>query len=248
MLRTVICDDEQPALDLLGDLLVQTGDVELLGAYQNAADALGVINNGGVDLAFFDVEMPELSGVEAASEITAEPKPLLVFATAHPEYAVDAFGIDAIDFVLKPFDSERIAKSVQKAERMLALIKASGDATDQLASKTEAGDTSDVLKINDGGSIYFVPLNEIIWIEAAGDYSVIHRLEKELAVRRTISSLETELAESGFFRVHRSHIIAKEHVSSVRRLAKGEAEFSLSNGITVRSSRSYGEKVSALTS
>ena len=248
MLKTIICDDEQPALDFLSDMLSQSGQIDLVGMFKSAEDALTQINAGGVDLAFFDVEMPELSGVDAVSKITIEPKPLLVFATAHPEYAVEAFGIDAMDFVLKPFDEQRIAKSVEKAARMLTLIQSSSEAANQLEQKVAGEDVSDVLKIVDGGTVYFVPLKDIIWIEAAGDYSVIHRADKELAVRRTISSLEAELSPVGFFRVHRSHIVSKDHVLSLRRMAKGEAEIELSNKLTVRSSRSYSEKVEALTS
>ena len=248
MLKTLICDDEQPALELLADMLGHIETVDLVGTYQSAEDAVLAINAGGIDLAFFDVEMPELSGVDAVAQITVEPKPLLIFATAHPEYAVDAFGIDAIDFVLKPFDESRIEKSVQKAVRMLMLIHSASEAANQLDPKPESDDVSDVLKVVDGGSVYFVTLKDIIWIEAAGDYSVIHRRDKELAVRRAISSLEAELDAESFIRIHRSHIVSKEHVSSIRRMAKGDAEIELSNGVTVRSSRSYSEKVEQLTS
>lgn len=247
MLKTIICDDEVPALELLGDMLRITNEVDLLGSYQSASEAITAINHGGVDLAFFDIEMPELAGVEAVAAIKVDPKPLVIFATAHPEYAVDAFGIDAIDFVLKPFDEDRIAKAVGKATRMVSLIRASGEVSDQMISEATHSDVEDVLKVQDGPSVYFVPFKDIIWIEAAGDYSVIHRLDRELAVRKTISSLESDLSGAGFCRIHRSHIVSIEHVSSVKRMAKGEAEIKMTNGVVVRSSRSYSHIVEALT-
>ena len=230
MLKTVICDDEPPALEFLADMLNEIRDVDLVGAFLSASEALAAINAGGIDIAFFDVEMPELSGVEAVTRITVEPKPLLIFATAHPEYAVDAFGIDAIDFFLKPFDEARLAKAIEKASRMHALIRSSNE---HAVEPVESGERKDVLKVRDGGSFHFIPLSAIIWIEAAGDYSVIHHDGRELAIRKTLSSLEEELDDRRFCRVHRSSIVSKDHVASVKRLAKGEAEISLDNGVIV---------------
>lgn len=226
-------------------MLRENGEIELVGAYLSATEALAAINSGGVDLAFFDVEMPELTGVQAAAGISFDPKPLLIFATAHPEYAVEAFGIDAIDFVLKPFDQARITKAIQKASRMLALIRS---ADQDAGEPIESGERKNVLKVKDGGSYHFVPLEDILWIEAAGDYSVIHRAGRELAIRQTISSLGAALDGGQFFRVHRSHIVSKRHVVSVKRLAKGEAEISLTNGVIIKSSRSYADAVRSLTS
>jgi len=243
MLKTIICDDEPPALDLLADMLSENSEIDLVGTFLSAAEALTSINAGGIDLAFFDVEMPELSGVEAVTKITVDPKPLLIFATAHPEYAVDAFGIDAIDFVLKPFDEPRIAKAIQKASRMLALIHSANEHADE---PLESGERKGVLKVKDGGSFHFVPLETILWIEAAGDYSVIHHNGRELAIRKTLSSLQEELDGRQFCRVHRSSIVSKSHVASVKRLAKGETEISLDNGVVVKSSRSYSDAVASL--
>jgi len=170
MMKTVICDDEVPALDLICSMVKETGKVEVVAACQSALEALDIINQGGIDLAFFDIEMPELSGVMAASKISVEPKPLLVFATAHSEYAVDAFGIDAIDYVLKPLDQDRISKSVVKAERLMRMIKERSVSSLDRSPAIERPSNEEVLKIKDGGSIHFIPLRDITWIEAAGDY------------------------------------------------------------------------------
>ena len=122
MLKTIVCDDEAPAVELMEGMLRDTGQVAIEGTYLSVREAIDRINQGGIDLAVLDIEMPELSGVEASTQITADPKPLIVFATAHPEYAVEAFGIDAIDYILKPFDQVRVEKAVEKAARMHRLI------------------------------------------------------------------------------------------------------------------------------
>ncbi len=247
-MKTVICDDELPALDLICSMLKETGKVEVVAACQSALEAIDIINRGGIDLAFFDVEMPELSGVVAASKISVEPKPLLVFATAHPEYAVDAFGIDAIDYVLKPLDQDRITKSVEKARRLSRMIRERSVSSLQGAEMSEKSSTDEVLRIKDGGSIHFIPLRDISWIEAAGDYSLLHRPNAEVAVRRTISSLEADLPQTRFVRVHRSSIVSIPHIREVKLLAKGEAVIKLIDSTLVRASRSYRKVVAEFAS
>jgi len=188
MLRTVVCDDEKPALELMESLLEDTGSVNIVLATQSIVSALERINQGGVDLIIFDIDMPRLTGVEAAQEITATPNPLLVFTTAHPEYAVEAFGVDAIDYVLKPLTPERIAHAVDKAVRMHALIAASETVPDQELPEThESG--PEVLKVKDMGNVYFVPFSEVTSIEAAGDYSLVHTADRDYAMRKAIRTL-----------------------------------------------------------
>ncbi len=245
MLRTIICDDEAPALELMKAMLLDTGSIAVEGAFASAREAVERINAGGIDLAVFDIEMPELSGVEAAAGILADPKPLLVFATAHPEYAVEAFGIDAIDYILKPLDPNRVSKAVEKAERLHRLIAESELDTVPEEEGTRADQLS-MLRIRDAGRFYFIPQEDVIWIEAAGDYSLLHTEEKEAAVRRPIKLLENELPADVFVRVHRSAIISVPHIREIRMMQKGEAQILLANDITVRASRSYRDVVQKL--
>ncbi|MEZ5954765.1 MAG: LytTR family DNA-binding domain-containing protein [Hyphomonas sp.] len=245
MLRTIVCDDEAPALELIESMLRDTGEVSIEGAYLSILDAIDRINAGGIDLAVLDVEMPELTGVEASERILAYPKPLIVFATAHPEYAVEAFGIDAIDYVLKPFDRHRIAKAVEKAIRLHTLIEESEQEVQDEGEDSRA-DPPAMLRIRDAGRYYFIPHGDVLWIEAAGDYSLLHTREKEAAIRRTIKSLENDLPEERFVRVHRSSIVSVEHIREIRMLHKGEAQIILTDDTIVRSSRSYREVIQKL--
>lgn len=246
MLKTVICDDELPALELLTAVLADTGQVDVITACQSIDVALAAINRGGVDLVVLDIEMPLLSGVDAYGRITAQPKPLVIFATAHPEYAVDAFGIDAIDYILKPIDPERVQKAVEKAVRLRRLISERNNALPLNADERRPADLSGVLQIKDAGRVYFVPHAEIVWIEAAGDYSILHTLKKEITVRVTIKALESELPPRRFARVHRSTVISTGNIREIKTLPKGEAEILLNDGVAIRTSRSYRDVVRAL--
>jgi len=246
MLKTVLCDDELPALELMSSMLIETGDVDLVAACQSVREALDVINRGGIDLIVFDIEMPELSGVDAYSKITVEPRPLVIFATAHPEYAVEAFGIDAIDYILKPLDAERVKKSVEKAARLRRLVLERAGGAPLAASQSPPDDLAGVLKIKDAGKFYFMPHKDIIWVEAAGDYSILHMAGKDITIRVTIKMLETELPLALFARVHRSAIISKAHIQEIDFLPKGEAQIALSQGYSVRTSRSYRDVVQSL--
>lgn len=245
MLRTIVCDDERPALELMESILRDTEGVQLVGAYQSVRKAIDRINAGGIDLAFLDIEMPDLNGMEATDAIRVDPKPLIVFATAHPEYAVEAFGLDAIDYILKPIDPHRVAKAVEKADRLHRLI-ANSEADSDLVQDTPEADEPTMLRIKDAGRYYFIPREDVIWIEAAGDYSLLHTGEKEAAVRRAIKVLEDELPGDQFVRVHRSAIISRAHIREIRMLQKGEAQIILTGDVTVRTSRSYKDVIQTL--
>ena len=248
MLNTVVCDDELPALELMASLLKETGVVRIVASCQSVREALQVINRGGIDLVVFDIEMPEFSGVDAYNQITATPRPLVIFATAHPEYAVEAFGVDAIDYILKPFNLERVAKAVEKATRLRRLIVERESGTPIEASDTVPADETSVLKVKDAGKFYFIPHNDIIWIEAAGDYSLLHMKDRELTVRVPIKALQAELPSSMFARVHRSAIVSTAHIREIKILPKGEALVIFDEETTVRTSRSYSEVVQKLVS
>ncbi|MBB5518473.1 LytR/AlgR family response regulator transcription factor [Amphiplicatus metriothermophilus] len=249
MLKTVICDDEPPALELMASLLRDTGEIELVAACQSVREALDAINDGGVDLVVLDIEMPDLTGVDACGRITVEPRPLVIFATAHPEYAVEAFGVDAIDYILKPLDPLRVQKAVEKASRLRRFIRERESGAPIRVAQTAPADDASVLKIKDAGKLYFIPHAEIIWVEAAGDYSLLHLAgEREVTVRVTIKALESELPAAHFARVHRSAIVAASHIREITLLPKGEALIHMSDDASVRTSRSYRDVVQALTS
>lgn len=247
-LRTLICDDEPPALELMATLLEGIRRVELVAKCLSAREALERINEGGIDLAIFDIEMPEMSGVDVISSIAFEPKPLLVFATAHAEYAVEAFDVDAIDYIVKPIEEDRVRRAIDKAERLHASIVASKDDGSQMIEDQDRAVAPDaILKVPDAGRIHFIAESEVIWVEAAGDYSIVHTREgKNFAMRATLASLQKKLAPGKFARVHRSAIIASGAIKAIKMLPKGEASILLEGDVTVRSSRTYRDTVRVL--
>ncbi len=247
-LRTVLCDDERLALEFVQTLFRETGRVEIVAASHSVTDAIAVINAGCVDLAVFDVEMPGLSGVDAFRALVVEPRPLLIFATAHPEYAIDAFELEAIDYLLKPLDQERVSRAVEKAERMAGVIRASetGGEEGREAGEQAITSGSNMLTVKDAGRTYFLPYDSVTWIEAAGDYSLLHTDDREHAIRIPIRVLAEQLPPDRFRRVHRSSIIAISHLRQIERRAKGEANLTLSTGVVVKASRTYRDAIQSL--
>lgn len=244
MLKTVVCDDEEHALQLITAMLTAAGAVDVVAACQSIQAAVEIINAQDVDLVVLDIEMPTMTGVQAYAQLTKTPKPLAIFATAHAEYAVEAFGIDAIDYILKPFDQARVQKAVAKAARLHRLIHQAEQTALEAADGADEG--SDLLRVRDAGKYYFIPYKDVIWIEAAGDYSLLHTAGKEAAIRMPIKDLEASLPRPQFARVHRSAIVATAHIREIRMLSKGEASIVLSDEAVVKSSRSYADIVRGL--
>ena len=227
-------------------MLLATGKVEVLACHLTAKEAVEHIERGGVDLAVFDIEMPELTGVNAVLSITTQPKPLILFATAHAEYALDAFDVDAIDYLLKPLHQERVNKAIEKAVHLNGLIRSDIGYLTNEDEISRLSNRSDVVRINDAGRHYIIPYDDIIWIEAAGDYSLIHKTDGQIVVRRTLTSLEAELSPTSFQRVHRSSIVSNHHVTEVRWLPKGDSEIIVSGGTVIKASRRHKKAVEAI--
>ena len=228
-LTTLLVDDEPLALDLLDAMLADHPVIELAGRCASGAAALERLADAPVDLVFLDVEMPGLSGIETARAM--DPKPMIVFATAHAEFAVDAFAADAVDYVLKPFEQERVLAAVEKAALQRA-FRLPGRAL----TVTRPRET---LPVRDGRRTNLVPVREILWAEAAGDYALLHAEGVTHTARVTLRDLEGELEAAGFLRVHRSAIVREAAVSAVSPLPKGEAMLTLADGTQVKASRSY---------
>jgi two-component system LytT family response regulator len=247
MLKTIVCDDEPSALELMCDLLIATGAVDVVASVRSTDEALEIIARGGIDLAVLDIEMPQQSGVEAYQKIEVTPKPLLIFATAHSEYAVEAFNVDAIDFVLKPLDAERVRRAVEKAVRLHKVIQfGSVSKGTSVASEPSDASTLSSITVRDGGRTYVLRNEEIVWVEAAGDYCLLHTKDREYAVRRPMSQLVEELPAELFIRVHRSSIVSAAWVREIHPMTKGEARIVLRDGCEIKSSRTYRRQMKTL--
>ena len=260
-LTTIIVDDEELARQGLAMRLEEVSEIEILAQCQNGREALNAINEYEPDLAFLDIQMPGTSGLELIGEIQGDVMPMIVFVTAFDEFAVDAFDVHAVDYLLKPVESNRLKEAINKAQKLKMQEGALGDkqkllelaaslsgkSLDAIGELLESGDDfiehADRLAIKDGTSLTFVPVKDIDWIDAAGDYMCVHAKGETHIMRTTMKELEARLAPSTFQRVHRSTIVNLERVEKISSHINGEFHLILGGGISLKMSRSYKNKV-----
>ncbi|MEE3143888.1 MAG: LytTR family DNA-binding domain-containing protein [Pseudomonadota bacterium] len=260
-LTTIIVDDEELARQGLAMRLEEVSEIEILAQCQNGREALNAINEYEPDLAFLDIQMPGTSGLELIGEIQGDVMPMIIFVTAFDEFAVDAFDVHAVDYLLKPVESNRLKEAINKAQKLKMQEGALGDkqkllelaaslsgkSLDAIGELLESGDNliehADRLAIKDGTSLTFVPVKDIDWIDAAGDYMCVHAKGETHIMRTTMKELEARLAPSIFQRVHRSTIVNLERVEKISSHINGEFHLILGGGISLKMSRSYKNKV-----
>lgn len=247
-IRTLLVDDEEIARRGLRVRLERAKDIEIVGECQNGAEAIASINLLSPDLVFLDVQMPELSGFDVLRAVQPKAMPHVVFVTAFDEYAVRAFEVHALDYLLKPIDDERLAAALrhvrevmlgtrggayarQFAEAIASLTRTSASPPDQLGS--------DRLAIPAGDRVMIIRLADIDWIQASDNYVSIHVGKKTWLLRETISALEQRLTPKGFARIHRSTIVNAQRVTELQSQPNGEFAVVLTDGTTLRMSKSY---------
>jgi two-component system LytT family response regulator len=260
-LQAIIVDDEALARQGLEMRLSEFDKVEIVKSCANASEALKAIAEIEPDLVFLDIQMPGKSGVDMIREIQSDILPMIIFVTAYDSFAVNAFKVHAIDYLLKPVENERLAEAIEKAwqhksqvgaasekQRLLnLLVSLTGKSPTAIGELLDAEDQSiehaDRLAIKDGSSITFVPIKDIDWVDAAGDYMCVHVDGATHIMRTTMKELESKLDPSVFQRVHRSTIVNLRRVEKVSSHINGEFHLTLSCGSSLKMSRSYKEKV-----
>lgn len=239
-LRVLLVEDEEPARRTIRDLLAERSDVSCVGEAWGAG-ALDEIRELRPDVVFTDIRMPGMSGFDVLRTLESElgdEVPVVVVMTAFEEHALEAFEVRAVDYLLKPFSDRRFFDSLDRAAETVRLRRGTtsqGVERPLVRSLAPAGNLR--LVIDDAGTTLVLPLEEVHWVEASGAYVVIHA-DKDHLVRRSLTSLERELADSGFIRVHRSALVNLGAVRSLRPLTHGDGVTTLSDGTTVRVSRS----------
>jgi DNA-binding LytR/AlgR family response regulator len=203
-LRVLVVDDERPALDELAWLLERDERVGTVTTTDSSAEALRVLQEGGVDAVFTDIRMPGLTGLELAKVLANfKTPPPVVFITAHDDHAVDAFELNAVDYVLKPVREDRLAEAVRR------VVESSGDAA------AGAG-AEDNIPVERGGVTRFISRSAVQYVEAQGDYARLHTTDGSHLIRRPLTALEEEWRDAGFVRIHRSLLVSLPHVVEVR--------------------------------
>jgi two-component system LytT family response regulator len=242
VIRVLIVDDEPIIRRGLRNLLGHYNNYEVVGECSNGREAIGGIRQLQPDLVFLDVQMPEIDGFGVIREITPEEMPPVVFVTAYDEYAVQAFDVNALDYLLKPFDDERFTRCLRKLEQRLGVPVNETSLIEKLASLV-AGQTkprtADRLAIRNSDRITLLQTDEIDWIEAADNYVEIHVGKHVHLMRETLSNLEQRLQPYRFLRIHRSRLVNADRIKELHSLFHGEYELVLSDGTRLTSSRHY---------
>ncbi|HKS10641.1 MAG TPA: LytTR family DNA-binding domain-containing protein [Pyrinomonadaceae bacterium] len=253
MIRTLLIDDVQLARERLKRCLAEHPDVEVVGECDNGDQAVKAIRALSPDLIFLDVQMPALDGFGVLDALKTERMPVVIFVTAYNEYAIQAFEVNALDYLLKPVDCERLSKAVQRAKAHLAQPGPSGDLDDvnrrfrAMLEDIKAGTKFlKRLTIKLTGRTILLPTDEIDWIETYGNYLKVHAGRESHLIRGTMQSLETKLDPEKFVRVHRSVIVNIEKVKEIYPRSNGDQDLVLQNGQQLMLSRNFRDKFFAV--
>ena len=253
-IRTVIADDEELARRGLRALAQRCEDLELICECRNGREAVEAILRHRPDLVFLDVQMPGKTGFDVISGIAAAQRPHVVFVTAYDKFALQAFEVHALDYLLKPVNEERFDAAVARVREAMthATDSAIGQRVREVAADLKVaalpGKASavDRLAIKSNGRIVVVRVADIDWIEAEQDYVSVHAGTNTWLMRDTIAAVELRLALSGFVRIHRSALVNAERVRELRPQDKGEYTVVLNNGTELKLTRNYRASVERL--
>ena len=247
--RTVIVDDEPIARAGLRTLLAADPEIELVGECGDGQHAVDLIGAERPDIAFLDVQMPDMDGFDVLSALRGESCPIIVFVTAYDQYAVRAFDVHAIDYLLKPFDDARFAEALAHA-KATARDRRGGGMVERLARLLDAAERrtgrNARFLVRSAGRVLFLRSEDIDWIEAADYYVKLHVAGKVHMLRESMAALEARLDPSTFFRVHRSAIVNLERVLELQPFSKREHVLVLRDGTRLRLTRSRREGLESL--
>jgi two-component system, LytTR family, response regulator len=261
-IRTLIVDDEPLARENLRIRLRDIGDFRVVGECRNGREAVAAILSEKPDLLFLDIRMPDMDGFAVIEQIPPEIQPAIVFVTAYDRYAIDAFRFHALDYILKPFDEERFAETLEVCRQRIAEMRrlgrepeplfrladgSNGDAPAVTGSERGASRPYlDRLVIKSRGRVFFLRIQNLDWIEAYGDYVRLHAGERSYLLRRTMNEMEARLDPRAFARLSRSAIVNLDRVKELLPLSRGEHSVRLTDGRELKLTRTFRAKLEAL--
>ena len=244
-IRTLIVDDEPLARERVKRFLKDERDFEILGECGNGDDAIKGIREKQPDLVFLDIQMPEKNGFDVIRGLDSRSLPNIVFVTAYDQYALQAFEVHALDYLLKPFNKERFHQAVRRAKDQIE-SRRRGELDERLASliSSIAPDKKylERLIVKSVGRVFFLKTNEIDWIEASGNYLKLHVGRDSHMIRETMNSVEAKLDPSQFMRIHRSTIVNIDRIKELHPMFSGDYSVILRDGSELALSRNYRER------
>jgi two-component system LytT family response regulator len=261
MIRTIIVDDEPLARDGIKLRLKNDESIRVIGEYGNGLDAVKNINSLLPDLVFLDIQMPGIDGFEVIKNLNTNPLPFIIFITAYDKYALKAFEVHAVDYLLKPINDARFSESLKRVKEQIlnnniisfeqkikslisvypqpgsTIIKAAGNSTEEITDK---------IAVKSKNGFYLLNIEEIEWIEAAGDYVYLHSAGKKHLHRATMQAMEIVLSSPKFQRIHRSVIVNLDKIKEIQPTDHGDFFIFLCNGAKLKLSRNYKDKLLSL--
>ena len=252
-IRTLIVDDEPMARASLRVLLGGDPEIEVVGECSSGVDAVAAIGAQDPELVFLDIQMPRMSGFEVLAAVGDNRRFAVVFVTAYDAYAIAAFDVQALDYVLKPFDDRRFHRAVERAKDRIRHARLDHIASELVhvvaggpGERSERADPAERIAIRDGARTVFVALAEIDWIEAADYYVQLHVGARSYLHREPMRDLEARLDPRRFMRIHRSAIVALDRIAEMRPSAHGDHCVRLRDGTELRLSRTRRARLRAL--
>ncbi|MCI0376825.1 MAG: LytTR family DNA-binding domain-containing protein [Gemmataceae bacterium] len=255
-IRTLIVDDEPLARQRVRALLEADPDIDVVGECGDGGHAATEVRRLKPDLVFLDVQMPVLDGFGVVQELQGETLPVVIFVTAHDRFALRAFEVHALDYLLKPFDRERFASALSHAKaqirngqnadlekRVLAMLQGLGPVTPEPSLPQGRGEKLERLVVKSAGRVYFVRVTDIDWVEAAGNYVRLHVGKQDHLLRESMAGLESKLDPKRFVRIHRSVIVNIERIRELQPAFHGDYAVVLQDGTELTLSRSHREKL-----
>lgn len=245
-IRTVIVDDEPLGRERIRALLSSDPEIDVIEECPDGRRAVTVIERSSPDLVFLDVQMPEMDGFAVLDAIAGDRMPVIIFVTAYDRYAVQAFEVHALDYLLKSFDRERFQAALQRAKEEIHRSK-TGVLNERLVGLLEDLQTKQKrltrLVVKSGGRVVFLRVDEIDWVEAADNYVRIHAGRESHLIRETLQSLEGRLNREKFLRIHRSTLVNLDRIRELQPIFHGDYLVKLNDGTELTLSRNYREKL-----
>ena len=248
-IRTLIVDDEQLARERLLNLLRADPDMTIIGQCATGSEAIQAIKEQSPDLVFLDIQMPDGNGFDVLESIDLHQMPVVIFVTAYDQYAIRAFDVHALDYLLKPFDQSRFEQALIRAKSEVVL-RNNTNVNQKLLSLLEHIESNkkhmDRILVKSAGRVFFLRFDEIDWVESAGNYVKLHVGSESHLLRETMSEMERKLSGEKFVRIHRTAIVHIDRIRELQPWFNGEYIVLLTNGEKLTASRGYKKKLSEL--
>lgn len=242
-LRIVIVDDEPKAREKLRRYLAEDSRVRVVGEAGDGVSAVRIIEEEHPDLVLLDIQMPEMDGFDVIAALDLERLPGVIFTTAHDQHAIRAFEVAALDYLLKPIDRVRLEEAVERATHR---IRTRAGGTDRAVRALEETRPLTRFLVRSRGRMHLVPVDEVDWIGAAGNYVELHVGSETHLVRGTLQSLERRLPQTTFARIHRSTIVNLDRVRALHPWSHGDFQVELRDGTELRLSRRYRDRLETM--